>query len=213
MTKPDVTIAQVVGENVKKLRGRFTMEQVAEAGRSAGLSWSSGSIGSIEKGNFKPTLDTLIALAHVLPNIEHFLDPQKPGWNRDLPLSALIDSNQKMEITSTFRLDAESILDWASGNVDSISWDLTRQYKKDLEEHISQLRSTAISRSEIRIAKQAGIDPTALKVTSHLLWGKRFEEHRDELAGKFATPQKKGRISRELVAEIKAYLENKNGND
>ena len=43
---------------------------------------------------------------------------------------------------------------------------------------------------------------------SEFLWGTRFETKRDQEAGEGATPQKKGRITRTLVAQIQEAMNN-----
>lgn len=60
--------------------------------------------------------------------------------------------------------------------------------------------------AEYRLAKQLGMSDQVLATNSFLLWQSTFSEERDRRAGAGANQQKKGRISRELRAELEEAL-------
>jgi transcriptional regulator with XRE-family HTH domain len=60
--------------------------------------------------------------------------------------------------------------------------------------------------TEHRLARQLGVSIGYLAVKSFELWHSTFSEERDRLAGPDANQQKKGRISRELRAELERAL-------
>ncbi len=60
--------------------------------------------------------------------------------------------------------------------------------------------------TEDRLAKRLGIGPARLADMSFQLWKSTFGEERDRRAGPDANQQKKGRITRELRAELQKAM-------
>jgi hypothetical protein len=60
--------------------------------------------------------------------------------------------------------------------------------------------------AEQRLAKDLDISPTRLAYLSLRLWNGTFSEVRDHRAGPDATPQKRGRVTRELRKELEKAL-------
>jgi hypothetical protein len=71
--------------------------------------------------------------------------------------------------------------------------------------------SPAPAPAEQRLARTLGIDSARLADVSSQLWGSTFGEERDRRTGVGANQQKKGRISRELRADLEKAITN--GND
>jgi hypothetical protein len=65
--------------------------------------------------------------------------------------------------------------------------------------------------TEDRLAKRLGISRERLATLSFQLWRGTFSEERDRRAGHDANQQKRGRVSRELRAELEEALAD--GND
>ncbi len=63
------------------------------------------------------------------------------------------------------------------------------------------------SGSEKRAAKSLGWNIYELYAWSWQLWKTTFSRKRDELAGADASPQRRGIVSRDLMAELKAGIE------
>jgi hypothetical protein len=70
----------------------------------------------------------------------------------------------------------------------------------------ARLVSDAVERglleADYRMAHSVGIAPEIAAATMQELWGRSFTAERDRRAGPDANPQKRGRISRELKAEL-----------
>ena len=83
-------------------------------------------------------------------------------------------------------------------------WAATQQHCTALEGPALRHRShTAASRANrVRQAKALGIEPARLAQLCFRLWGGTFSEERDRRAGPHANAQKRGRVARELRAEL-----------
>lgn len=197
------------------------MEEVAIEARKLGLNWRASRIGAIEDGRFKPTLDTLAVLAIALGRARN---PGMPGVT--VTMEQLVHSESPIVLTDEFTVTSDDLLKWASGqralptpdgappasftetfgdmnlpplaghNPGSPSWKLTA----------AAIGSGPYSTSEERLAKRAEIHPAELRLWATHLWGCDLETHRDAIAGDDATPQKKGRVSRDLLNEITAAM-------
>ncbi|MGO3067515.1 helix-turn-helix domain-containing protein [Corynebacterium casei] len=224
------TLAQVVGKNVRNLRGAHTLDDVAAYGRKFGATWSSGSVSAIERGNFKVTIETLIFLAFALDQVR---GAETVGDG--LTIRDLLDSDELIDFgANTIRTTTSDLMKFLSGqpsghvlNMEH-AMDLFSEQLKDwvgeMDEmnlptnlasfHIGVEEGGTETRTDIRLAKKIGIHPYELRSWAIELWGKNFESRRDEVAGKDATPQKKGRVSRQLLNEIQEAMKgNSNGVD
>ena len=79
-----------------------------------------------------------------------------------------------------------------------------------VEGNVSLMRQRS-GLTEYRLAQRLGIGPDFLAAKSFNLWGRTFSEERDRRAGPKANQQKRGRVSRELRAELEKALAD--GND
>ena len=62
--------------------------------------------------------------------------------------------------------------------------------------------------AEDRAANALGLRPLHLAALSAALWGRTYSQERNQRAGAEASPQKRGRIGRELRAELKEAASN-----
>lgn len=218
-------LAQVIAENVRRIRADKTMDQLATEGRSLGMNWSSGSIGAIEQGRFRPSLDVLAALADALGAL-HDPDSDTPA----IPISELVQTDGTIQIGSRTVTTPDSLVEWLAGGPLSLypsetEIDETRDKLVSYLERLKPLSSIkgfkvsdlrklgATTPGEKRLAKKINVDPLELKAWSQRLWDMSIEEKRDEVAGEGSTPQKKGRVSRDLLEEITNAMNRDNGND
>ena len=224
-------LAEVVGENVRRLRGEKSMETVASAARAFGLNWSAGSVSAIENGNFKVTVETLMALTSILNNEENLIrgEDEPDSYNQGPKLEELFQTTSLIAITKNVVTTPSAVVDWLQGA--PLATQLDPQTIGEASEMISislsRLKSLRLpngttfgdirtkyrnsTTGEQRAAKRAAMDPYELMAWSDFLWGKRFEDRRDEIAGEGSTPQKKGRVTRNLISEIQEAM-NSNGN-
>ena len=79
-----------------------------------------------------------------------------------------------------------------------------------VEGNVSLMRQRS-GLTQYRLAQRLGIGPDFLAAKSFNLWGRTFSEERDRRAGPKANQQKRGRVSRELRAELEIALAD--GND
>ena len=77
----------------------------------------------------------------------------------------------------------------------------------DIEEAIAALDGPP-STTEDRLAKRSNLAVEELRAWSQHLWRMTIEKKRDEEAGPGATPQKKGRVTRELLDQIHEAMGN-----
>lgn len=230
MDQKTKTLAQVVGENVKRLRGNKSMETIAHTGHYYGLSWSAGSISAIEKGDFKVTIETLLALTAVLGYGEIREDnPPPSSWhtNQAISLHELLKTDSLIEITEEAVTTSSELTKWLEGKAlhaqPNPSWvrqlfapvntphtgkDLQLNLPPSVDYSTRPPWSSPTTPGEERAAKSANIHVYELMAWSEFLWGTRFETKRDQEAGEGATPQKKGRITRTLVAQIQEAMNN-----
>ncbi|MEJ6013387.1 hypothetical protein WG936_06015 [Corynebacterium sp. H127] len=226
MKRAEKTIAQLVGENVRRLRGDFTLEDLAFAGKRLGSNWSSGSISSIERGNFKVTIENLLLLSIALGEMK-----EQPA----VPLSELLSGEGWLRITPVLRFPQDMLRGYLSGirvddgeKKDSIvkssfevaPEDIEKEREKfpgpwNLREEISLVRAMIRQTQPVeeRIAKRLDMDPRHLKIWVQYLWDTSFEEQRDIRAGDGASAQKRGRVSRELMEEIRKARDDFHGNN
>lgn len=225
MTESYPTLPQVIGANVQRLRGHHTLADVASQGRSLGARWSSGSIHAIEKGTFKPTLDTLAILCQALGSLG-----LREGNKRPTPtLADLLTSPSPIELSGLLWTDTASLIQWLQGgNLDTwVSPPALEELQNRANQEVERVKSlnfpegwvidtgkfSAPTPGELRLSDRAGVDPLELQVWAHHLWNQPIEERRDQVAGAGATAQKKGRVSRLLLDELTTAMNRDNGDD
>lgn len=172
------TLAQIVGDNAKKLRGNNTLEDIALEARRMGASWSSGSVSSIERGHAKPTIEVLVILSAALTNT-----------SCKTTVYDLLSTQSGVKLTETTTITGNEISRFLNGGIVEIS---------------PADSSHPPTRTEIRLAEKAGIGPHELRRMAVGKWGISITQKRDEIASHDASPQKRGRITRELLTELLA---------
>ncbi|AJE33704.1 XRE family transcripitonal regulator [Corynebacterium humireducens NBRC 106098 = DSM 45392] len=234
MTESFPTLPQVIGANVRRLRGNHPLADVASFGRLLGVRWSSGSIHAIERGDFKATIETIALLLVALDSLETEGKTLRGSLTiRDLLEGDDLPGGQSVQLTDELVTSRSRILALLEGGTSGTIIDGERMLKKAAEgvkDYVNQLenlhlasdtidhlsaveKSGPITATEQRLSANAGIHETEFRSWALHLWGKPFEQHRDEIAGKDSTPQKKGRVSRALLAEIKTAMKANRGND
>lgn len=225
----NLTLPQVIGKNVQRLRGAHTLEEVATQGRSLGVRWSGGSVRAIEQGEFKATLETVALLALALDRLE----PEGKTARGTITLRDLLDTDQPIALSTKYVTSTEQLLTFLGGGTSGTVLDLKRMLAKMSEgahEWVEEMESLNLpddsaglllrveqagpeTATEQRLAKKIDVHVHELRSWSVHLWGKSFEDHRDEIAGPDSTPQKKGRVSRDLLEHIQAAMKTKQHGD
>jgi transcriptional regulator with XRE-family HTH domain len=226
VTETDVArLAVVLGANCKRLRREagVTQDQLALHARRYGLKWAASKVGDFEAGRARtaPTFATVLVLCLALEMA--MCQGKDMRTRRRVDLADLVQFDGFVKLTETFAPIAAKLAEVCKGS----SWpDL---YSADIREtsDVDRLLSLAPDRfgeygmrvtdvddmrrrsdqDEYRLAKRLEIDADRLLAESYRLWeGRTFSEQRDRLAGPDANAQKRGRISRELRAQLEKAM-------
>lgn len=220
MSERVLSLQQVVGENIKRVRTERTMlqEEVATAARNAGLKWTGVTITQIENGNRSITAEELILLAVIL----------------DEPLSELLHYPEaNIELTETMLLPSQVLRALASTgrrvselhHVDeSLQWRPTPNLEWELDERILEgiwrghlypsllsyvrVRDGARGEAERKAGMQMSGTSAEMAATALRVFGRSLTEERD-LRAEAATKEGKqlravrGHITRTLLEQIR----------
>ena len=215
-------LAVVLGANCKRLRvaAGLTQDELARHARNVGLHWTASSVGDFEAGRREPPMKTVALLCLALDNA------LSSGGRKRTPvtLADLARFDGFVALADECALSGERLTEFFGGKpwrlgAPDVAETATAERVDELlalapgraGEYGMQLRAVEEMRrrsgqDEYRMAKRLGIDDDRLLTESFRLWGKTFSEKRDELAGRDANQQKRGRISRELRAQLEKAL-------
>lgn len=214
-------LAAAVGSGARALRkaGSVTLSQVADAARLYGLPWSSGKVGDFESGRVSPSLPTYLAVAAALSDAL-----EQPVALADL----LTGVTGEIVVNSRVSMEADHLRAVLSGAaVDLGVHDLAGEFERmasRVRDALAKQESwpaavrkgkhgihVAVARDfgegDLRFARSLGVDPELAAAAMAATWGRTFVQQRDLLAGTSASPQKKGRISRQLKSELLAVID------
>lgn len=201
-------LAKVVGGNCRRLRSQIgaTQDELARYARASGLRWNASKVGDFEAGRAAPTLATVLIVGEVLARalavarFEH-----ETGYTRrpDLPdgitlADLLVADDDLISLTDGRTVRADDLINVARGGY----FDSWGDEEGALETPVEQRSGL----TEQRLARSLKVSSSQLLAASLRLWQKTFSEERDLRAGPSATQQKKGRISREMRAELERAL-------
>ncbi|MDS1115306.1 helix-turn-helix transcriptional regulator [Gordonia westfalica] len=203
-------IAAIVGDNVHRLRSQagLTGDALARELREFARTWSTARVTDLEKGRVSPTAPTLFMLSQALSGLT----------GRPVPVAELLNDSGFAEVgdiairatrfAAAFEgQTAELVLD------DVADWDLADfghiEYKGPATVRGGDLRRVfrASGETEKKVARELKLTMLDLAGYSAQLWGCTFSDRRDQLAGADANPQKRGRVSRQLKAELKGEID------
>lgn len=228
MSIPIRDLPVVIGANAKRLRkdAGLTLDTVSIAARRRGLKWSTSRVADFEAGRVSPNLATLTAYAFALAD----------AGCRDLTLSDLVESSTNIRINDAMNLHMTDLHDVMAGEPiasklgprsfigpirlkigdqtftladdaeDDEAERVSSYLKRTDRETINSIMSNSGSTEE-RIQRTLRISPPLLAAVSGALWGRSFSDERNARAGANANAQKRGQITRQLQAELKAELD------
>ena len=218
------TLAAVLGTNCRRIRTRagVTQDELAKAARQVGLKWTPSKVRDFESGRSAPTFATVLALTVALDNVTEVkisaaatstgvemaisLNPAyqpvrladlvsgAEGWWWAAPASGVT-------VTEDFRPSAELLVDFCSGG----TWPVVARHDFPGAARLG-CESDSGGLTEHRVAATLGIDTEQLGARSLQLWNTTFSSERDRRAGPDANAQRKGRITRQLKAELEKVL-------
>jgi transcriptional regulator with XRE-family HTH domain len=196
-------IAEVVGANCRRIRtdAGLTQDDLAKAARRFGLRWTASKVRDFETGRSAPTFATVLALTAALEDVTD----QRPR------LADLVRCDGDVTVTEDFKPTGEQLTSFCAGG----RWDRASELRQD-HRYIGTFHGTFhpvldwSGLTDQRVAASLGLDTEELCEEAMRLWGTVFSAERDRRAGTDANPQKRGRITRELKAELKESLSNGN---
>lgn len=216
-------IAVIVGENVRRLRndaGLSGDSLAREIRKLFQTRWTTARISELESGRVSPTAPTLFMVSQALGEL----------LSRPVPVAELLSDDGYAEVGSV-AIRTTRIAEAFSGEDVQLrigdfsnSDELAGQAKAGLARAVSELRTIPGSAQNVtfdlmnkvrassgegdrRTAYALGIPPVHLVALSAALWGRTYTEERDRRAGPDASPQKRGRVGRELREELKRVIE------
>ena len=235
------SLAEVVGANCKRIRTTIgiTQDDLARYARDLGLRWNAAKVGDFEAGRSTPAFTTVLTVllalqTAVLDTAQRRADAAaSSGWMDDtgavvsaLPPAPPIEVTLAelvrvpggfVALNDTVDVPGGDLADVCSGEIPQLGRvrkkgeQATQPY--DWDRRMGDI-SNLLQRSgltEDRLARRLTIGRARLADESFRLWRSTFSEERDRRAGPGANQQKKGRISRELRAELQKALAD--GND
>lgn len=189
------TLAAVVGQNARRIRGDYRLEDISSAARAIGLKWDTSRVSALERGEVSPTLPTLLALCLTFSEVT-----QKP-----VALTDLASYDGDIQITPELVMSGADLAAALRGQP-------ADQRGTDMESAVlATARQQAGGLAEQRAAQSLGITGGRFASLSCELWGRSFADERDHRAGPGASAQKRGRIARALKDELRQAISH--GND
>lgn len=222
-----VTVAQVVGANLARIResSGFTLDDVALHARRYRLRWNTARMSRIERGEGSIGLETVLMLSVILADLTGKL----------VSVSDLLESGESVALAprATLRPGVAQTLTCGSGDVaaDGLieeeeaifadqmqNWDeikdaLGRLISRKAEPALFLSALMEMTLSDDRNARKLGLTSAEFSAWSVRLWGHLMSKETEKRAPEGATAQKKGRITRELMAEMREAVERDNGHD
>lgn len=209
------------GSRAIRLGAGVTLEEVAKAARYYGLKWPANKVNDFESGRVSASLATLYALTAALTDVTE----------QPVTLADLFAAQGRVVINERLTVDATKIAGALTGKgVDTTISELTgerervakafAEWKANRDAWPPALQQVtrkvygpvynAMSDSDARLARSLGIDRSMAAAAMAVKWGKTFVARRDELAGPDANAQKRGRIARELKAQLQEVINGDN---
>lgn len=195
-------IATVIGLNAHRLRTSCgaTLVEVAAQANLDGARWNSSMVSRIERGRFDATIPAVLLLSDALDALS------RRAGRPPVRITDLLASDVPIQVAVN-EVEGYPLLVYV-GTSDLI------QFLGGQTEAVEALVFSSATRSPVsgtdhdqRIAKSLDLSVSDLYSWAVKLWGQPFAEERDARAGKDANAQKRGRVTRELKAELKAVLD------
>jgi len=217
-TTGTTTLQALVGSNARRLRHELslTLDQVAVAARARGLRWTESRVSDFEAGRVSANLSTLIGLCLALTDVGgRTIALPELVWGQatvkvndatTLPASDISRLMLGMELQSLPRRSGQAAPDTSSGLKSPREDTIAAEYTKRARPQSLVAAHRASGATEKKVAASLGISPMLLDILSAALWRRSFAAERDRRAGPGAKAQVRGRVSRELKAEIQQEL-------
>lgn len=205
----------------------ITQDELARYARNVGLRWTASKVGDFERGRRAPTFATVLAVSAALQWACE--DAEQSGRIANgalgVGLAGLVGVfDGWVELNEELKVSGRQLSEVCRGYVFTLDTFPMRKSGLEIRAAMREREEqtgvsfrelhSALQRSglaEDRLARRLGIKPSELAALSLLLWQRTFSEERNRRAGPDANQQKKGRVSREVRAELERALAD--GND
>jgi hypothetical protein len=207
-------MAEVLGRNARALRKGVgaTLEDVATAVGTYGLAWSTGSVGSLESGRtVGVNLENLFVVAAALGDVtgqpvtlaELFAGKGAVKVDRLTVTLAKLRawlSGEPVALTGRALSGMSETMLWiTAGAIETPDWAGISH-----ELHVRVLRD--FREADRRVCKAIGVELDDGAAAMAMLWKRTFTAERDRQAGPDANAQRRGRVARQLKAELREML-------
>jgi transcriptional regulator with XRE-family HTH domain len=215
-------IAAVAGRHAQSIRksAGVTLAEVAKAASAYGLAWTTGRVGAFESGRVSPTLPTLLAVSDILGGLT----------GTPITLADLFQGSGRVVVTDnvTFELSKvravlagravqstapdrqqgrQELTDVLTAAAQTLSDELTglKRWATNDDVRTASRLAADFADADFKIVKSIGLSRLVGALAMSQLWGQTFVAERDSRSGPEANPQRKGRVARELKAELQRW--------
>jgi transcriptional regulator with XRE-family HTH domain len=211
-----VTLREVLGANCRRIRtdAAVTQSALARCACLTGLNWRTSSVADFEAGRSEPTMKTVIAVCLALG----------VATGKVVELADMVLFDGFVAVTEQLEPTGEWLAGFCAGKRRPLTAADARHTAS--AERLDELHAPAPGRfgkygmratdveemrrmsglDEYRMAKRLSIDDDRLLAESFRLWQRTLSQERDRRAGPAANQQRRGRISRELRAQLEEAL-------
>lgn len=219
LVKNEREIEAVVGENVRRIRMDLglTLNDVSVQLRALGLPWSTGRLGDIEAGRGTASVKVVLVLAVALTAAQ-----RGPGGQPVTP-GQLLASETPVAVSSKFVLTPEGFERVLGGSGHLAPQDIVggqerareagqrlmawaQSMPKGITVGQTQAAYDHYGLADARAAKRLGLEKDDFIRRCLALWGRVLSDETEARAPEGATPQRKGAITRALVAELQEAM-------
>lgn len=214
-------INEIAYETMQSIRNAhgITLDNIAAASRRYGAHWTPGFLSGLKRNRSSATLENLIILCACLTDLTGETVTLADLFAGDGPVDIGDDAHTdrggiRASLTGhACRIDGPSVLETVTAALIDES---LPQLMRDLSNRIVNLaaerygersRTHVPTLSEIRLAKRLGVTPSAAAAACLLEYGDHLDEVTAHMAGEDATPQLRGRKTREVSDRLDLLLD------
>jgi len=194
------SLTSVLGANCKQIRKDLglTQDALAAYAYASGLRWNAAKVANFEAGRWTPTFADVLLLGVALERARPFAAIAAIG-NPDPPTRV----HREVRLADLLNADDEAVA--LKPGVVLTGAELTKIARGKPFPLRDSTTPPQPALAEQRLARALGIEHIQLVEMSQQLWGMTFTAERNRRAGA-GNQQRKGRISRELRAELEKAL-------
>lgn len=213
----ELSIEEVIGRNVRAKREELgvTLSQVSKGLRVYGVEWSTGRLTHIEAGRSAASVQALALLSLVLSDLD------KQGYTAPMDLletdaPVVLGKGYAMKPDSFARLMSEGLQGGGVGDFTNEEENLEIFRKNILRNFegygdavtVGDIRHVgmAFSDADYRNSLKLNLSKTEFSGACIRLWGKLLSEETESRAPDGASAQKRGRITRDLLEDLKGQI-------